>query len=247
MYSLVATGGTFDRFHAGHETLLRRAFEVGERVIIGITSEVWLTKEHKVLAEVIQSYEQRVIEVREFLKKAGFAGREIIAELNDVYGPTVLDARVEAIVVTRETRKGAVKINEGVSKCGHILHKGDSVVLDQPPTEPLDVLPEDIPLKILYEDGEIIVVDKPVGMVVHPAPGNRHGTLVNALLYHCRDLATTDNPFRPGLVHRLDKGTSGVMIVAKNEQALTGGTSREVASVSKEDAANLENILRKIC
>src|SRR3990167_3846539 len=62
--------------------------------------------------------------------------------------------------------KGAVKINEGVSKCGHILHKGDSVVLDQPPTEPLDVLPEDIPLKILYEDGEIIVVDKPVGMVV---------------------------------------------------------------------------------
>ena len=116
--------------------------------------------------------------------------------------------------------KVAVKINEGVSKCGHILHKGDSVVLDQPPTEPLDVLPEDIPLKILYEDGEIIVVDKPVGMVVHPAPGNRHGTLVNALLYHCRDLATTDNPFRPGLVHRLDKGTSGVMIVAKNEQAL---------------------------
>ena len=89
------------------------------------------------------------------------------------------------------------------------------------PTEPvpLDVIPEDIPLDIIYEDDDVIVVNKARGMVVHPAAGNYTGTLVNALLFHCKNLSGINGVIRPGIVHRLDKDTSGIMIVAKNDQA----------------------------
>jgi len=98
---------------------------------------------------------------------------------------------------------------------------GDALVLTAPPPEDPDPEPENIPLDVLYEDDELIVINKPVGMVVHPAPGSAHGTLVNALLYHCKGtLPGINGVKRPGIVHRLDKDTSGVMVAAKTERAM---------------------------
>lgn len=97
---------------------------------------------------------------------------------------------------------------------------GDRLVITIPPPEPLEVEAENIPLKILFEDEHVLVLDKPAGLVVHPAPGNYQGTLVNALLHHCgKDLSGIGGVQRPGIVHRLDKDTSGVMIVAKSDKA----------------------------
>jgi len=125
-------------------------------------------------------------------------------------------ARVKDLI-----EKGAVSINgETVEEPKHRLKVGDVVVLVAP--EPVDAepTPEDIPLDILYEDDALIVINKPVGMVVHPAPGSLNGTLVNALLFHCGDsLKGIGGVKRPGIVHRLDKDTSGVMVAAKTDKA----------------------------
>lgn len=96
---------------------------------------------------------------------------------------------------------------------------GATLVLTLPPAEPSDVLPEDIPLDVLYEDGDLLALNKPAGLVVHPACGHSHGTLVNALLHRCPDLKGIGGERRPGIVHRLDMDTSGVMVVAKTERA----------------------------
>ncbi len=110
-----------------------------------------------------------------------------------------------------------ILLNERLPKPGARLKSGDMIsgILLEP--HPISSAPEPIPLAILYEDPSIIVIDKPSGMVVHPAPGNPSGTLVNALLYHCNDLSGINGALRPGIVHRLDKETSGVMVVAKDE------------------------------
>ncbi len=100
------------------------------------------------------------------------------------------------------------------------LCEGDQLSATLPEPEPTEALPENIPLDIVYEDEDIIVVNKPVGMVVHPAAGNPNGTLVNALLYHCGDsLSGIGGVIRPGIVHRIDKDTSGLLVVAKNDAA----------------------------
>ena len=100
------------------------------------------------------------------------------------------------------------------------LKVGDSITVTHPEPEAYDVTPEDIPLDVVYEDADIIVVNKPTGMVVHPAPGNYTGTLVNALLHHCGDsLSGVGGVKRPGIVHRIDKDTSGLLVVAKNDEA----------------------------
>lgn len=96
---------------------------------------------------------------------------------------------------------------------------GDIVALEPFEEEAFDAKPEHIPLDVVYEDSDIIVINKPVGMVVHPAPGNYTGTLVNALLYHCRDLSNINGVLRPGIVHRIDKDTSGLLVAAKNDFA----------------------------
>ncbi|RUT34702.1 RluA family pseudouridine synthase [Arsenicitalea aurantiaca] len=116
---------------------------------------------------------------------------------------------------------GAVSINgQTVAEPNYRLKTGEIVELVAPPPEEAEPAPEDIPLTILYEDDQVIVIDKPVGLVVHPAPGNPSGTLVNALLYHCGDsLLGIGGVKRPGIVHRLDKDTSGVMVAAKTERA----------------------------
>lgn len=104
-------------------------------------------------------------------------------------------------------------------KPGYRLENGAVLTVKWEDPKPLEVRPEAIPLEIIYEDGDLVVVNKPRGMVVHPAVGNHHGTLVNALLEHCRDLSGIGGVIRPGIVHRLDKDTSGVLVVAKNDLA----------------------------
>jgi 23S rRNA pseudouridine1911/1915/1917 synthase len=118
-------------------------------------------------------------------------------------------------------KDGLVTVNDEPAKPNMKLKTGDRVHWTIPAPVSTETLPEDIPLDILYEDSQIIVINKPAGMVVHPAAGNENGTLVNALLHHCSDLAGIGGEKRPGIVHRLDKDTSGVMVVAKTEKAMT--------------------------
>ena len=106
-----------------------------------------------------------------------------------------------------------------VIKSNYKLKLGDEIIVTLPEPQPLDVQPENIPLDIIYEDEDVVVVNKARGMVVHPAAGNYSGTLVNALLYHCKNLSGINGVIRPGIVHRLDKDTSGIMICAKNDTA----------------------------
>ena len=126
------------------------------------------------------------------------------------------------------TRSALQKLIErgNVTKDGKSLAKnykakaGERIELLIPPPDTMDAKPEDIPLEIVYEDDDLLVVNKPKGMVVHPAPGHSSGTLVNALLYHCGDsLSGINGVIRPGIVHRIDKDTSGLLIVAKNDTA----------------------------
>lgn len=114
---------------------------------------------------------------------------------------------------------GRVVKGSKVLKSNYKLKNGDEIIVDLPEPEPLDVQPENIPLDIIYEDEDVVVVNKARGMVVHPAAGNYSGTLVNALLYHCKNLSGINGVIRPGIVHRLDKDTSGIMICAKNDAA----------------------------
>ena len=106
-----------------------------------------------------------------------------------------------------------------IIKSNYKLKLGDEIIVTLPEPQPLDVQPENIPLDIIYEDEDVVVVNKARGMVVHPAAGNYSGTLVNALLYHCKNLSGINGVIRPGIVHRLDKDTSGIMICAKNDAA----------------------------
>jgi 23S rRNA pseudouridine1911/1915/1917 synthase len=99
------------------------------------------------------------------------------------------------------------------------VHTGQRFTIDIPAAAPTRVEPEPLPLRIVYEDGDVVVLDKPAGMVVHPAAGHHNGTLVNALLHHVKDLSGIGGELRPGIVHRLDRGTSGLMVVAKNDAA----------------------------
>jgi 23S rRNA pseudouridine1911/1915/1917 synthase len=121
--------------------------------------------------------------------------------------------------VRRWIDAGCVRLNDAPARAGQRVREGD--VLRAEPPEPVQshLVPQDLPLCILYEDADVVVVDKPAGMVVHPAPGHPDGTLVNALLHHCGDLAGVGGVLRPGVVHRLDRGTSGVMLAAKHDAA----------------------------
>lgn len=113
----------------------------------------------------------------------------------------------------------AVKVNNKVVKSNYKLKTGDVVEAVIPNPVELSVEAEDIPLEILYEDSDVLVVNKPQGMVVHPAAGNQSGTLVNAILNHCSDLSGINGVIRPGIVHRIDKDTSGVLVIAKNDNS----------------------------
>src|SRR4051794_209665 len=114
---------------------------------------------------------------------------------------------------------GYVTVAERTRKASYRLRVGEPVVVLVPPPAPIDPVPEAIPLAIVYEDADVLVIDKPAGMVVHPAPGHERGTVVNAVLHHAPDVRINGS-IRPGIVHRLDKDTSGLLIVAKNERAM---------------------------
>lgn len=115
---------------------------------------------------------------------------------------------------------GNVLINSKAVQKSLKVKFGDALTVSIPDAEPLDISPENIPLDIVFEDSSLLVVNKPKGMVVHPAPGNYSGTLVNALLYHCKDsLSGINGVMRPGIVHRIDKDTSGLLMVAKNDNS----------------------------
>jgi len=129
-------------------------------------------------------------------------------------------AELSRAVVQRLLEAGRVTLNGTVAgKAGTKVKQGDAIVVRVPPPEPLEVSPEDIPLVVLYEDADLIVIEKQPGLVVHPAPGHPTGTLVNALLFHCKDLSGIGGVLRPGIVHRLDKDTSGVMVATKSDRA----------------------------
>lgn len=133
--------------------------------------------------------------------------------------PELSRSRITAIIKEGDvTLDGAVCTNASLK-----VQEGQSVTLDIPPAEEGNIQPENIPLDIVYEDDDLLVINKPVGLVVHPGAGNWTGTLVNALLHHCGDsLSGIGGVVRPGIVHRLDKDTSGLMLVAKNDQAHNG-------------------------
>jgi 23S rRNA pseudouridine1911/1915/1917 synthase len=114
---------------------------------------------------------------------------------------------------------GHVTVNGGQVKANYKLFEGDVVTVTVPETEVTDLVAENIPLEVVYEDSDVIVVNKKRGMVVHPAAGHPSGTLVNALMYHCKDLSGINGEIRPGIVHRIDKDTSGLIMAAKNDAA----------------------------
>lgn len=115
--------------------------------------------------------------------------------------------------------RGLVSVNGKITKASYKTKLNDQIEIMIEDNTELDIEPENIPLKIVYEDKDIIVVDKPTGMIVHPSPGIINGTLVNALLYHCKDLSGINGVNRPGIVHRIDKETSGLLMIAKNDAA----------------------------
>ncbi len=152
-------------------------------------------------------------------------------ETNLLEWDSAVSARLDVVVadscdLTRSAaekliRSSRVTVNGvTVGKCGYAVAEGDALTVDLPEPQPMHASPEDIPLRIVYEDDFVIVVDKPIGMVTHPAPGHRSGTLVNALLHHCNGaLSSGSHIVRPGIVHRLDKDTGGLIICAKTDAA----------------------------
>lgn len=134
--------------------------------------------------------------------------------------------------VQQLTEQGQITKNGKAAKKNEKLQSGDTVAVTVPEPQPLDVLPQNIPLEIVFEDDELLVVNKPKGMVVHPAPGHPDGTLVNALLFHCAGrLSGINGVIRPGIVHRIDRDTSGLLIVAKTDRAHLG-LAEQIASHS---------------
>lgn len=126
--------------------------------------------------------------------------------------------------------EGLVCIKDEPVKVNYRVHAGDCICMTEPDVEEADIFPEDIPLDILYEDEDILIINKPKDMVVHPAPGHDEGTLVNAVMYHCKDaLSGINGVLRPGIVHRIDKDTTGSLIVCKNDDA-----HRSIAEQLKE-------------
>ena len=121
--------------------------------------------------------------------------------------------------IQRLIKEGRVQVGGLVSRPNYAVRVADVVSVEIPDPAPSVPQPEELPLDVLYEDGDLIVVNKPAGMVVHPAPGHAGGTLVNALLHHVNDLSGVGGELRPGIVHRLDRGTSGLMVVAKHDAA----------------------------
>jgi 23S rRNA pseudouridine1911/1915/1917 synthase len=142
------------------------------------------------------------------------AGQRLDAWLT-AHHPALSRARWQELI-----KAGSVTVDGTPRKPNHGMRPGEQVVANIPPPVEVALIAQDIALDVLFEDADLIAINKPPGLVVHPAPGHADGTLVNALLHHCTDLAGIGGELRPGIVHRLDRDTSGVLVVAKNESAL---------------------------
>lgn len=145
---------------------------------------------------------------------------EDVGERIDKWLTDVLEEEsVSRTAVQEWVKRGLAQVNGSSVKPNYKLAASDHVELQLPEPEAAEIQPEAIPLDIIYEDSDVIVVNKPRGMVVHPAPGHMTGTLVNALMHHCRDLSGINGLLRPGIVHRIDKDTTGLLMAAKNDRA----------------------------
>jgi len=153
---------------------------------------------------------QKISELRVGLKDQG---KRIDLFLTDNY-PGQSRSRIQKLISEKK-----ILVNEKTTKPGYRIKANDKITVEIPPLKELKAEPQNIPINIVYEDKDLLVVNKEAGMVVHPAPGNYDKTLVNALLYYCKDLSGIQGVLRPGIVHRLDKGTSGLLVVAKNDFA----------------------------
>lgn len=122
-------------------------------------------------------------------------------------------------LANEQIKTGKILVNGLVKKAKYTVKEGDVISYELPEIEEVEYVPEDIPLEIVYQDEDVAVVNKPQGMVVHPSAGHTSGTLVNALMYHIKDLSGINGVLRPGIVHRIDKDTSGLLMIAKNDQA----------------------------
>ena len=131
--------------------------------------------------------------------------------------PDVSRSRINTLI-----RNSLIHVNRRSSKASRRLKEGDLITVTIPPSEPLEIIPEKVNFSVLYEDEDLLVIAKPPGVVVHPASGHKKGTLVHGLVAHCRDLSGISGVERPGIVHRLDKDTSGVMVIAKNDRSHHG-------------------------
>ena len=153
------------------------------------------------------------MDIREVVAEAGHEGerldRFLAAALADVSR-----SQVKCLI-----EEGMVLVEGKPQKPGYRVKKGDIIHIQIPDTQEIGLVPQDLPLNIVYQDNDVAVIDKPQGMVVHPAHGHWQGTLVNALLYQVKDLSGINGELRPGIVHRLDKDTSGLLVVAKNDRA----------------------------
>ena len=139
-------------------------------------------------------------------------------------------SRVQALV-----KDGLITVNGKPVKSSYAVCAGDIIEADIPEDQPMDLQPENIPLDILYEDEDVIVINKPKGMIVHPASGIYTGTLVNALLYHCKDLSGINGVIRPGIVHRIDKDTTGCIVACKNDFAHTAIAAQLESKTCRRD------------
>ncbi|WP_270839956.1 RluA family pseudouridine synthase [Peptacetobacter hiranonis] len=153
-------------------------------------------------------------DIREFLVEEDEDGDRLDVYLADQF-VDMSRSYIQKIIKDKK-----VTVNGKVEKVKYPVKEEDKIVIEIPKPKVLEVVPQDIPIEIVYEDDDIIIVNKPQGMVVHPAPGNYEGTLVNAILYHCKgNLSSINGVIRPGIVHRIDKDTSGILMIAKNNNA----------------------------
>jgi len=149
----------------------------------------------------------------------------LVTELPEAVRLDVYLAGLESLNLTRSfigtlIEDGQIFLNAKLVKSSHKVKNGDNILINLPPPKNLDVLPEPIPLNIIFEDEYLLVLNKQAGLVVHPSSNTVNGTLVNALLYHCKDgLSQINGVLRPGIVHRLDKDTTGLMLACKNDLA----------------------------
>ena len=159
--------------------------------------------------------ESGALPILEFVVDESAAGIRVDTALAELAG-------ISRAQIRRWIDAGRVRVSGEAVRPSRRLAVGETIEAQPPRPVEMDLSPEAIPLVVLYEDEDLIVIDKPAGMVVHPAPGHPKGTLVNALLHHCGDLAGIGGVLRPGIVHRLDRGTSGVLVAAKNDAAHQG-------------------------